>query len=246
MRSARIAVYRRALEAFGVENQISMVHEEIGELLAAIGKFRRGRITEAHVVSEIADVRIMLEQLEEVLGVDPGRVEDEIDEKVRRLRTRLPPAPVREPRPWRTRIACDFDGVIHACEGPHQGSTIVPDAPVPGALDFIRRAHLKGIEILIHTARLAWDPSAYFHEETTIEERVEAIRKWFLEHGLEEVVLDESVRFHTGPGKPYAEIYLDDRAVEFRGHFPDLETLADFEPWNKIERFVPPELREVQ
>lgn len=54
---------RRAMEIYGFPAQAAMVVEECSELTNAICKFRRGRVGEDDIITEIADVMIMCEQL---------------------------------------------------------------------------------------------------------------------------------------------------------------------------------------
>lgn len=85
----RSRLYRAALAKYGKVAQIDMLHEEIGELLSAIGHYRRGRDTASDVLSEIADVRIMLEQLTEIIGYTEMEVDAEMDRKLKRLAGRV-------------------------------------------------------------------------------------------------------------------------------------------------------------
>ena len=65
-----------------------MLVEEIGELLSALNKYERGRVELSDVTTEVADVRIMIEQLEVVLDIHDD-VECEIKRKIERLKYRL-------------------------------------------------------------------------------------------------------------------------------------------------------------
>ena len=56
------SVFRRIIAKFGVENQVSMIIEECGELILAISHYRRGRVNSNAVIEEIVDVTIMIEQ----------------------------------------------------------------------------------------------------------------------------------------------------------------------------------------
>jgi len=64
------SVYKRAVDVWGIESQMNMMTEEIGELLQAISKFRRSynKSDEArqeaynHICEEIADVENMINQ----------------------------------------------------------------------------------------------------------------------------------------------------------------------------------------
>lgn len=47
---------------YGIESQLDILQEELSELIQAVSKFRRGDDT--HILEEIADVEIMLSQVE--------------------------------------------------------------------------------------------------------------------------------------------------------------------------------------
>lgn len=79
-------IYKRAIEAWGEEKQINMVVEECGELLSAINKFRRGRITKEAMFEEAADVSIMIKQFREF----DKELFDSLEKmKIERIRNRL-------------------------------------------------------------------------------------------------------------------------------------------------------------
>lgn len=72
-------ITRLALSHYGIENQKRKAAEEMGELLAAMSKFDDGRATADDVITEIADVEIMMEQLSYYFGeenVEKGSLHD--------------------------------------------------------------------------------------------------------------------------------------------------------------------------
>lgn len=85
--NSRRQIYEKALTKWGIENQLWMVTEECGELLNAIGKMRRNRVTREDVITELADVTIMCEQIAQYVGFDDYT--KEIDHKLERLKKRL-------------------------------------------------------------------------------------------------------------------------------------------------------------
>lgn len=95
--SSHRPLLQRALETWGRHAPIHMVMEETGELLSALGKFTRGRATQADLLSEIADVRIMLAQIEVMAGLGPEEVEAMIAFKLARLKSRLDGSATPEP-----------------------------------------------------------------------------------------------------------------------------------------------------
>ena len=83
---------QRAIEFYGKENQIDQYHEESAELTIALNKARRGSYKPPFIpdiVEEIADVYIMLYQLETIFGIQRAAVNHEIDRKLMRLKNRM-------------------------------------------------------------------------------------------------------------------------------------------------------------
>lgn len=83
-KSERLKLYDAAITRWGVGAQKDMAYEEIGELLTALARDGRGRTTTEELLTELADVTIMCEQLAFILGFD--EYEKELDRKLIRLR----------------------------------------------------------------------------------------------------------------------------------------------------------------
>ena len=84
----RYALYRRAIKTYGHDAQWRQVQEECAELIAAVNRFRRGRIPAEELAGEIADVRIMYEQALILIG-SGAIVENAFEKKLSRLKERL-------------------------------------------------------------------------------------------------------------------------------------------------------------
>lgn len=86
---ARRAVYQAAIATNGIERQIMVAVEEMAELTKELAKcFRPDGTSTERIVDEIADVLVMMEQMQLIFDVKyqvPGRV----GFKVRRLAERL-------------------------------------------------------------------------------------------------------------------------------------------------------------
>lgn len=63
-------VYKKALETWGQEAQITMVFEEMSELQKELCKALRGNKVTGNIAEEIADVEIMLEQMKLLFGIE--------------------------------------------------------------------------------------------------------------------------------------------------------------------------------
>lgn len=83
----RIELYGIALSRYGVDAQTMVLVEECAELLNAIAKFKRRRSTREDIITELADVSIMVEQMALCYGFDD--FVSEKDFKLNRLKCRL-------------------------------------------------------------------------------------------------------------------------------------------------------------
>ena len=88
MNKEKCEIYKAALEKYGVGAQIGMLTEECGELLSAINKFNRSRCSSDDVLTELADVSIMVEQLSLIYG-GYEKFQIEKDKKLIRLLKRI-------------------------------------------------------------------------------------------------------------------------------------------------------------
>ena len=152
------------------------------------------------------------------------------------------------------KILClDFDGVIHSYTSGWKGPRVIPDPPVPGALEFIAKATVH-FQVMIYSSRSGYwfgrlamkrwlfgqfvqigDPKA---DDTTIQEWYWKLLldktgmdpwKYEVHYGVERLL--KKIKFPRK--KPPAFIGLDDRVKEFTGIFPNVEELKEFKPWNK-------------
>ena len=69
-KTKKINLFERAFNLWGADAQVKMLSEEIGELLAAMGKFDRRRVEVHDVITELADVSIMVEQMADLFGYE--------------------------------------------------------------------------------------------------------------------------------------------------------------------------------
>jgi hypothetical protein len=119
----------------------------------------------------------------------------------------------------------DFDGVLHSYAQGFTGACDLPGEPIRGAREWIAAVQSAGYDVIVYSCRArsleqareddpgsTWDPGGR-----------EAMREWLHRHGFPPLPI-------TGT-KPAATVYLDDRALAFRGTFPSLEKLARFKPW---------------
>ncbi len=64
----REAVLRKAIDTYGEESQEKMMIEEMSELTKELCKCFRGEKDTGHILEEIADVQIMLDQMKMIFG----------------------------------------------------------------------------------------------------------------------------------------------------------------------------------
>lgn len=80
-------LYNSALNEYGIKAQQMVLVEECGELLDAIAKSYRNRTGRDDIITELADVSIMVEQMAFFYGLDEFRAEKE--RKLLRIKERL-------------------------------------------------------------------------------------------------------------------------------------------------------------
>lgn len=116
-------------------------------------------------------------------------------------------------------ILIDFDGVLHSYTSKWEGPDVIPDPPVPAAINWLRG-------LLDHDD---FDPQVY-SSRSKYPEGIAAMKRWFLAHGLSE---EHITRLPFPTEKPGAWLTIDDRAICFEGIFPNVDELNDFVPWNR-------------
>ena len=82
-----------ALRLWGQDAQLDMMIEECAEFIQAVQHYKRGRVGADAVASEIADVRLMMDQAAHMFGEDLCR--DLHRQKLIRLTTRIDAAEAR-------------------------------------------------------------------------------------------------------------------------------------------------------
>lgn len=76
-----------AVRHYGAERQKRKAIEEMGELITALSREQDGRATPEQVITEIADVHLMIRQLMTIYGLEACM--KEYDRKQRRLLSRM-------------------------------------------------------------------------------------------------------------------------------------------------------------
>lgn len=83
----KITLYKSVIKKWGIDAQLFMVMEECGELLSVLSKAKRNRSSRAEIITELADVSIMIEQLTVFYGEKEFAIEKE--RKLQRLKKQL-------------------------------------------------------------------------------------------------------------------------------------------------------------
>lgn len=134
-------------------------------------------------------------------------------------------------------LVLDFDGVIHSYESGWSGAAEIRDAPVVGSIAFLEEA-LNFYEVAIYSSR-SHQPGG-----------IKAMQEWLLHWALLSASIEQDEndniietsedwtrewlqKIQWPTFKPPAFLTIDDRAITFRGSFPDVEELQFFKPWNK-------------
>ena len=82
-------VYKQAIETYGVRAQKLMAIEEMSELTKEICKDFRGKLNREHLIEEMADVTIMLDQMLLIYEISGEEILSMCGRKMKRLKERL-------------------------------------------------------------------------------------------------------------------------------------------------------------
>lgn len=148
-------------------------------------------------------------------------------------------------------LCLDFDGVLHSYTSGWKGATVIPDPPVPGALEFVVGA-LERFQVAILSSRSHQWFGRFAMKRWLRKHLIAAAGKdfsdtpeWWAGRISETAFADpwqDEVRWAADRvigeilwplHKPPAMVTIDDRAITFNGSWPELETLRAFRTWQK-------------
>ncbi len=111
-------------------------------------------------------------------------------------------------------LCVDFDGVIHSYISGWKGADVIPDPPVPGAIEALYQ-YIDHFEVAIYSARSGQEGG------------IKAMREWLAkqDYAIVDYLLWPS-------SKPAASVYLDDRGLRFEGRWPSIAEIQEAStPW---------------
>ena len=82
-------ILEKAIEVYGADLQKQVAIEEMAELTKEICKDFRGKGNREHIIEEMADVCVMIDQLMIIYDIETNELLDEIDIKITRLEERI-------------------------------------------------------------------------------------------------------------------------------------------------------------
>lgn len=127
-------------------------------------------------------------------------------------------------------ICIDFDGVIADYQG-WQGEDKF-GSPIQGVQSAMDTLKNEGYTIIIFTTR----------------KDTEALRKYLKENDIRYDYINENPEQPTGsnPGKPIADMYVDDRSIRFRGNWLDaIREIAWFKSYKEDQKQEKKEMQDV-
>lgn len=82
-------ILEKAIHTFGKDMQLTVAVEEFSELTKEICKHKRGADNLPHIIEEMADCYIMLEQMKIMFGVSDVALSLEMHKKIERLKQKM-------------------------------------------------------------------------------------------------------------------------------------------------------------
>jgi NTP pyrophosphatase (non-canonical NTP hydrolase) len=89
MKDEKTKVLEKAIDTFGTDMQLNVAVEELAELTKEICKYKRGADNLLHIIEEMADCYIMLEQMKIIFALGSTVIADAASRKIERLERRL-------------------------------------------------------------------------------------------------------------------------------------------------------------
>jgi phosphoglycolate phosphatase-like HAD superfamily hydrolase len=113
-------------------------------------------------------------------------------------------------------ICIDFDGVLHDYSEGYKGLDVF-GKQIPGAAEAVQNLKKQGWQIIIFTARPVTD----------------GLKMWLKENDIPFDFINENPsQLDAASTKPYADIYLDDRGLQFKGNWQEsLKEIAEYKNW---------------
>lgn len=117
-------------------------------------------------------------------------------------------------------ICIDFDGVLHDYSKGYRGLDVFGE-PVKEAPHAVQHLKKEGWKIIIFTARPV----------------TQGMRNWLRTNKIPFDFINENPdQMDKASPKPYADIYLDDRAVQFNGNWQQsLLDIANYKNWQGFD-----------
>ena len=82
----QVSAYKvqKTIHHYGAENQQIVAMEELSELIKEISKMLRGKGDKEHLTEEIADVFVIIEDLQQIHLIPDEKIQEWIDKKIDR------------------------------------------------------------------------------------------------------------------------------------------------------------------
>lgn len=193
-------MYVQARNRWGLLNQVIMVMEEAGELLNVLAKYNRKRATEEEIITELADVSIMVEQMAQHFGW--YAYHRERARKLNRLEERLKfeRMPALIPKQSLV-IGLDFNGTCLTYNFPDDiGHDI-------GAVPVLKRIVAAGHSLVLMTGA---------DREPMEQNQMECYEKsiqWFKYYDIPIIGINNNPMLTYKPKKLCCDLYIDDHCL---------------------------------
>jgi len=126
-------------------------------------------------------------------------------------------------------VCVDFDGVIHSYKSGREGIDDINDPIVPGAIDFLWELINSGYNVIIFSSRAKGEGIEAIKNYISENETIWRKARYLSGQGVERTYLAKMLTI-TNEKLP-ADIYIDDRAFQFKGVFPSLYDIDNFRSW---------------
>lgn len=163
----------------------------------------------------------------------PEITPEELQRRYDALNAPWPPTKIMSTLPKNPIICVDFDGVIHSYKSGWKGADVIPDDPVPGAIEWLL-LHLPVPDALGMAPPYEGPEPVIYSARSSQRGGIAAMREWLTKHGVDEWYFRDNI-LKFPKEKPPAFLTLDDRCICFTGTFPTSKEMLEFRSWQNVD-----------
>ncbi len=185
------------------------------------------RVRGEYIESLQAEIKAAGERITQLTSLLAEALKTASNQQLRAEQLKVAAEKPQNDKPKKPILCLDFDGVLHSYSSGWKGADVIPDPPVPGAIEFLYAA-IEQFDVQIYSSRSS-QPGGIAAMQAWLDKYDAAC--WEGKPIRPRTALILCIKFPVE--KPPALVGIDDRVITFTGNWPSIEELKAFKPWNQ-------------